>query len=170
MNNFAVELWDDEGSKCSFYTVRWLSEKESETEKFLNCYASSPFREDVQALFYFVAEIIGNQKGALPHYFRHERVAEALPPPAGTRIRGELCFMPHFPLRLYCLRVCSEIVILFNGAEKTAPTAQQGATAQVFNEANHFAKKINNAFVSKAIRISRCGRYLEPGVGDEMIL
>ena len=42
MNNFVLELWDDEAIKCTFYTVRWGGSEENETDKFFNkyCYRS----------------------------------------------------------------------------------------------------------------------------------
>lgn len=37
MNSFALEIWYDEGSVCTFYSVRWIYEDEdgpSETDRF----------------------------------------------------------------------------------------------------------------------------------------
>ena len=39
MYRFAVEIWYDEGSVCTFYSVRFIDEKEdtlSETDKFFD--------------------------------------------------------------------------------------------------------------------------------------
>ena len=38
MNNFILELWDDEGIECTFYSVRWEDSIENETDKFFNKY------------------------------------------------------------------------------------------------------------------------------------
>ena len=34
MNNFALEIWDDESRYVTFYTVRRENETDSETDKF----------------------------------------------------------------------------------------------------------------------------------------
>jgi hypothetical protein len=38
VNTFALELWDDEAKKCTFYTVRWEDAAQNETDKFFHKY------------------------------------------------------------------------------------------------------------------------------------
>jgi len=42
MNIFALEVFDDEGEQCTFYTVRWDESSISETDKFFEKYESDP--------------------------------------------------------------------------------------------------------------------------------
>ena len=46
MNSFAVEIWNDEGKRCTFYTVRWQDAKVNEADKFFEkYYAITEFKE-----------------------------------------------------------------------------------------------------------------------------
>lgn len=71
----------------------------------------------------------------------------------------EISILEEFPLRLYCLRLSSSCVILFNGGEKTSQKAQDGKTSMTFHEANIFADKILKAFAEKEIKL--CERERE---------
>ena len=62
-------------------------------------------------------------------------------------------------------------MVLFNGGEKTAGTAQGGRTSMVFQEANIFAKRILDALQQKEIYITtdqRAFRYYDDS--DEIII
>ena len=85
---------------------------------------------------------------------------------------GELDFDGSgFPLRLYCLRLTDTIVILFNGGEKTARTAQGGKTSKAFREACAFVKKIDEAIKNREIIILEDDqRIVCFGGSDEIIL
>jgi len=51
VNIFALEVWDDEASKCTFYTVRWQDAEENETDKFFDKYYAMPeFKQVTQEL------------------------------------------------------------------------------------------------------------------------
>ncbi len=52
MNTFALEIWDDEGSKCTFYSVRWDDAEENETDKFFNKYDGYYQETETQRSFY----------------------------------------------------------------------------------------------------------------------
>ncbi len=44
MNTIALEIWYDEGSICTFYTTRWVTNDDaaaSETDRFFETYAVS---------------------------------------------------------------------------------------------------------------------------------
>lgn len=91
---------------------------------------------------------IGNRYGALPHFFRHEKGATALPPPG---INREPCYLEEGntasnSLRLYCHRLNEHIVFLFDGDIKTTDQAQDcPQVAPHFNFANTLAFAIDNA-------------------------
>ena len=162
MNIFELQLFDDNGSECTFYTVKWDDQIVSETNKFIEKYEILPkFESSLNELFSFIVNIIGNKKGAKEIYFRFENSAQALPP-SGTYQIGEITIkFGNFPLRLYCLRISEKLVILFNGAEKTSQTAQDGNTSIAFREANIFAKKIVESLANGEIIITANGRNLQ---------
>lgn len=63
MNTFALEIWDDEGIRCAFYTVRWDGATESETDKFFNKYYSiAETKQPTQELLSFVLDSIGEDQ------------------------------------------------------------------------------------------------------------
>ena len=81
MNIFALELWDDECSKCTFYTVRWEDTDESETDKFFNKYDAIPgLKASTQQLLSFILDSIGEDHGAIDALFnRFENEVTGLP-------------------------------------------------------------------------------------------
>lgn len=81
MNAFALEIWDDEASKCTFYTVRWEDAAESETDKFFNKYDAIPgLKRATQVLLSFVLDSIGEDYGAIDGLFnRFENEVVGLP-------------------------------------------------------------------------------------------
>ncbi|HRD40176.1 MAG TPA: hypothetical protein PLC65_16235, partial [Bacteroidia bacterium] len=120
MNIFALEIWDNEASLCTFYTVRKDGAKYNETDKFFLKYDADPkFTKDIEELNFFILDSIGEQHGALDLFFnRHENEVKGLPP-KGKIVLDELTYLfPEFPLRLYALKLTEEIVILFNGGVK----------------------------------------------------
>lgn len=171
MNTFTLERFYDEGSVCTFYTVRWEGALHSETDKFFQKYEDdSTFKRPLQELAMFISKKIGDELGALACFFRFENSAQALPP-SGTYAVDDLSInFGKFPLRLYCLRISETLVVLFNGGEKTAATAQEGKTGMVFHEANQFAKRISDALIQKDIYISEDQRSFRSYDGSEEII
>lgn len=173
MNTFALEIFDDEGAVCTLYTVRILEPESeySETDKFLLKYENDELYSDsLQELVMFIDKKIANDMGALRQFFRFEKTAEALPPYGAHKIDELTINFVGFPLRLYCLRISDSLLILFNGGEKTAETAQEGKTSMVFHEANRYAEKILKALKSKEIIISSDGRSFESWDGNNEIV
>ncbi len=150
MNIFALEIFNDEGNYCSFYTVRVLEPESelSETDKFFYKFRSS-HHEALQMLSQLI-EVIGNEMGAIDDYFKFENSAMAIPPSSVINITLNF---KQFPLRLYCMRISESLVILFNGGEKTSESAQDGNTSMAFIEANQFVKRIQEAITNKEILI-----------------
>lgn len=172
MNNFALEIWDDEGAKCTFYTVRWDGASENETDKFFNKYYAIPtFKLAIQQLLSFVLDSIGSDHGAVDALFnRFENEVIGLPNKGRVTI-GEIVFLyPNFPLRLYALRINNrpDIVVLFNGGEKLAQTNQASKGLYLkWLEACQFAKRIEEAIRNGDIVVSK--RKILNGNGDEEI-
>jgi hypothetical protein len=155
VNIFALEIFDDQGRICTFYTVRWENAELSETDKFFEKYENdSTFQRPMQELAKFISKKIGNELGALEDFFRFENAAQALPPSGSYKVEDIYINYGNFPLRLYCLRISENLVVLFNGGEKTADTAQGGKTSVAFREANVFAKRILDALNNKDIYIT----------------
>jgi hypothetical protein len=161
VNIFALEIFDDEGAFCTFYTVRWDDATESETDKFFSKFENDPrLNWALQELSVLLTKVIGNKTGALDDYFRFENEAQALPPKREVAVDSITLNYNEFPLRLYCLRVTEEIVVLFNGGEKTSQSAQDGSTSMVFYEANLFAKRIHDALHDGYIQLTPDGRKI----------
>ena len=172
MNTFALEIFDDQGQVCSFYTVRWEGADLSETDKFFVKYENdSTFQRPLQELAKFISNKIGDEMGALEDFFRFENAAQALPPSGTYKVEDLYINFGNFPLRLYCLRISETLVVLFNGGEKTADTAQGGKTSMAFQEANIFAKRKLDALINNDIYITadqRAFRYYNGS--DEIII
>ena len=172
MNNFVLQLFDNLGKKCSFYTVKWDSIDLSETDRFFLKYRENVnLKRSFQELAKFIEIIIGNDYVAKEEFFRFENKAQALPPTGNYQI-GEITInYGNFPLRLFCLRISDNLVVLFNGGEKTNQKAQSSKISMAFIEANLFAEKILKALNDKTIFISNDGRrFICSGDNEEIIL
>jgi hypothetical protein len=173
VNNFVVELWDDEASKCTFYTVRWIDAEQNETDKFFVKYDSIPeLKGATQQLLSYVLDSIGEDHGAIDALFnRFENEVVGLPNKGKVNI-GEIIFLfPNFPLRLYALRINnrSDLVILFNGGVKSSQTNQGSRELSMkWREACQFARRIEDALRNEEIAIKR--RRLSSSAGDEEII
>ncbi len=175
MNNFTVEIWDDEGAKCTFYTVRWDEARDNETDKFFAKYNAVPeLKSEVQKLLSFVLDSIGDDHGAIDTLFnRFEQEVVGLPNKGSANVNGIVFLFPNFPLRLYALRVKNrkDLVVLFNGGIKSAQTNQASKDLNLkWIEACQFAKRIEEALRDKEIIIDSKKRKLLSTNGDEEII
>lgn len=168
MNTFALEIWYDEGSVCTFYTVRWVTDDEdapSETDRFFDTYAvpEHPLEQKAMHLFRLITESIGNRYGATNDFFdRVENKAQALPPKPKQWLEEIKDLGINFPLRLFCYRITEQIVVLFNGGIKDADSAQESKNLSMkFYEAQTFVQKIEEALQSEMIEISNDRRYIQ---------
>lgn len=168
MNIFALEIWYDEGSSCTFYSVRWVTEDYdavSETDRFFDTYAipDHPLEEKALQLFRLITESIGNRYGATDDFFdRIVNRAQELPPKPKQWVEEIKDLGINFPLRLFCLRVTEQIVILFNGGIKESEATQESKNLSMkFYEALTFVKKIEEALQSEMIEISDNERCLQ---------
>jgi hypothetical protein len=171
VNTFVLELFDDEGAACTFYTVRWEDAEESETDRFFSKFEKNPrLMPRLQDLAQFVYQKIGEEMGAVDAFFRPENAAQALPPSGYHRVQALNINYHRFPLRLYCLRITKNLVVLFNGGEKTATSAQGGRTSMAFHDANQFAIRIRQALQSGEITIAPDQRTLLNDQGTTQII
>jgi len=156
VNTFALEIWDDESAKCTFYSVRWEDSEQNETDKFFNKYdAIAEFKKSTQELLSFVLSSIGEDHGAIDGLFnRYENEVVGLPNKGKVAV-GEIVFLfPYFPLRLYALRINNrhDLVVLFNGGVKSAQTNQGSKGLNLkWREACLFARRIEEALREKEI-------------------
>lgn len=105
-------------------------------------------------------EKIGNEFGAFPQHFRHEKAAEALPPYYHTFIDSNK--QNDYGLRLYCIRMSNSVVILLNGDRKTKQKAQDCLNCRIhFERANKIAKAIDNAISDGFMGINEDEMLLE---------
>ena len=175
MNTFAVELWDNEGHKCSFYTVRQDDAAENETDKFFNKYDGIPeFKNTTRQLLSFILDSIGDDHGAVDQLFnRFENEVVGLPDRGKVTLGGIAFLYPEFPLRLYALRVRnrSDIVILFNGGVKSSWTNQGSKDILMkWRDACKFAERIEEALRNGEIVVDESARKILTDTGDEEIL
>lgn len=152
MNNFVAIRPFKTFSKVAYYTF-WVEGREkSETDAFFSKFENvDSLSIDLDILVAWLSEI-GEQRGAKLRYFRNENSAEALPPP--RRIMAELS-MNKCDLRLYCLRLSEEVVILANGGLKTGQTVRDSPDVwSKFNFANKMAQQILKQLQTGEIRLS----------------
>ena len=161
MNTFALEIWDDECSKCIYYTVRWEYEEINETDKFFTKYgdSKSTYLEHAQIILRLITHSIGEKYRAIDDFFdRNKNNAQALPPKPKQRIPEIEEIGIHFPLRLYCLRLQGNAVILFNGGIKDERTDQLSKDISLkFQEAQQFVARIERAIRDGLLRIDKRG-------------
>lgn len=164
MNTFALEIWFDETSLCSFYTVRKDGFEDNETDLFFKKFEDedNQYNNSAQELLYLIVNSIGDVYGATDDFFdRIENKAQALPPKPKKWIPEIKELGIHFPLRLLCFRISESIVVLFNGGIKDQRTEQESKDLSInFYEAQEFAKRIVEALRDKTILISENGRIL----------
>lgn len=92
--------------KVNFYSVHFEGDEYNETDKFIKRFINDPkYQENFQTIIYWISKI--GSLGALERYFRPEGKAKAIP-------------IDTSKLRLYCIRVSDEILILGNGGIKSS--------------------------------------------------
>ena len=113
--------------KVRYYTFQIEDHEESETLKFFSkIKALSEYTDELNELADWLFKI-GNNYGALPFLFRFEDEAGALPPNFRSQRRIKIEKIEQNDLRLYCIWISEEIVILANGGIKLSVVAQDSA-------------------------------------------
>ena len=111
-----VELVE-QSDKVSFYSISFQMDRTTEFERFLSKFEEeAEFNEDYQKILAALEIIL--DRGALERYFRPEGAMD-----------DNLCALPleSGNIRLYCLRISDEILILGNGDRKVTKTYQEDA-------------------------------------------
>ena len=150
MNTFVkiIQLQELSFKKVIFYTVQFEDNELSEYEDFISRHTKIPtILNDLLNLDLWIKKI-GNEIGALQNYFRNEAYfssTDALPPPRSRM--GELIVED---LRLYCMRLDNETVILFNGGIKTENNAKNCPNvAPYLKQANKIVETIDKLLSTK---------------------
>lgn len=96
-------------------------------------------RKQVAEINRFI-EIIGKKHGAQERFFKREGFAERLPPATYHFIDSD--GETDFGLRLYCVRISEEVVLLLNGDRKTTQSIKDCLNCKPHFD---FANKISDA-------------------------
>ncbi len=110
----------EQSELVSLYSIKFNGEDKTEFERFMQDFKdNSELNEDFQRIIYAVSKILEN--GALERYFR----------PEGGYGDG-VCAIPiqSGQLRLYCLRISDQILIIGNGNVKRTRTTQEDPLLQ----------------------------------------
>lgn len=108
----------EQNDNVSLYSICFNGDKLSEYEKFLTAFKDNAhFNRDFQTILLALAKIV--EVGALERFFRNE-----------GRMNDDLCALSldSRRLRLYCLRISDQILIVGNGGVKTTRTYQEDET------------------------------------------
>ena len=107
----------EQSEKVSLYSISYAMDRTTEFERFLCKFEEeASLNTDYQKILYAISIIL--DKGALEKYFRPE-----------GNIEDNLCALPieSGSIRLYCLRISDEILILGNGDVKRTKSYEQDA-------------------------------------------
>ena len=102
----------EQSELVSLYSIKFNGEDVTEFEKFLQKFKdNAELNKDFQRIVYAISVILG--RGALERYFRPE-----------GRMNDNVCAVPieSGKLRLYCLRMSDQILIVGNGGVKSTRT------------------------------------------------
>lgn len=113
-----IQLEHLQFSKVWFYTIRVEGKPMSEFHDFQKRMQQYKKDKSQAAEINRFIKNIGEYYGAQDRYFKREGHAERLPPPTHRFVESD--GETDFGLRLYCIRISDEIVILLNGDRKTA--------------------------------------------------
>ena len=108
----------NEADNCTIYTIQYLSEDESEFERFYSKFKEdTEYSPDLMRIVAFIDKIA--DRGALERFFRPE-----------GKYNDGVCALPvvSSKLRLYCLRLSDKILVLGNGGVKKTKTYNEDDT------------------------------------------
>ena len=127
-------------SNVSYYTVQVEGRFQSEFHDFqIRMQQNGKDKKQVAEINRFI-EIIGKKHGAQERFFKREGFAERLPPATHHFIDSD--GETDFGLRLYCVRISEEVVILLSGDRKTAQRIKDCPNCKPHFD---FANKISDA-------------------------
>lgn len=108
----------NEADNCTIYTIQYLSEDESEFERFYSKFKEdAEYSPDLMRIVAYIDKIA--DRGALERFFRPE-----------GKYNDGVCALPvvSSKLRLYCLRLSDKILVLGNGGVKKTKTYNEDDT------------------------------------------
>lgn len=108
----------NESDSCTIYTIQFLTETDSEFERFYNKFKEDAvYNPDLVRIVSFIDKI--SDRGALERFFRPE-----------GKYNDRVCALPvtQSKLRLYCLRLSDNILVLGNGGVKKTKTYNEDDT------------------------------------------
>lgn len=134
---------DFDFAKVRFYTLKFEGDKQKELDKFFSKYEEK-FQSSVYTIKAWLAEI-GENRGAQERYFRKEDNVSALPPPTKTIKLLDLNIEEsNLNLRLYCIVLSEEVVILVNGGIKESQLTRDSPTCwEQYIFASNIGSQIN---------------------------
>ena len=100
----------EESEVVSLYSISFAMDRTTEFERFLEKFEDqAQWNKDYQKILYAISIILDN--GALERYFRPE-----------GKINDSVCAIPieSSSIRLYCLRISNEILVIGNGDIKSS--------------------------------------------------
>lgn len=158
---FAVEIFWEKGSELCIYTVRDENEHVSLTELFFRKFLKhSQYELETRKLSEYIVQGLANEPLNFKNY-RPENHAYGLPPTGKFTLDSLRYEFYEPPLRLYCLPISPCILILFSGEEKTSQAAQDGKTSYSFNQAQQYARHINNAIKDGTVYVHTPSKRLK---------
>lgn len=105
----------EQNDNIGMFSICFDGNEESEFEKFLKEFKdNATYNKDFNTILYALSKII--DKGALERFFRNE---------GRMRDHVKALAIDSRKLRLYCLRISDQILILGNGGIKTTRTYQE---------------------------------------------
>lgn len=141
-----VELYlIQEGDTCTFYTLQFLRDTESEFEKFVSKFINNAeYSEEYTRIAAFISRIA--RTGAQERYFRPEgKLADSVVALPVTSSK----------LRLYCLRLSDKILILGNGGVKSTRTYDEDSALKGYvMTLQKFEKLINEGVNDGSVTIT----------------
>jgi len=149
-------------SKVSYYTVRVVGKLQSEFRDFQTRMLQNEKDKKQVAEINRLIKIIGKKYGAQERFFKREGFAERLPPATYHFIDSD--GETDFGLRLYCVRISEDVVVLLNGARKTTQKIKDCPNCkQHFEFANKVSNAIFNATNNDEIEIDGFDILMEDG-------
>jgi len=147
-------------ARVRYYTLKFEDDK-TELQKFYDNYQTE-YSKSINYIKMWLAEI-GEKYSAEPRFFRPEDNTGALPPPSPLirRLEQEID-KDKMCLRLYCIVLSPEIVILVNGGIKESQATRDSPTCwKEYQFTSNIASQINK--MKKDGQLQFNGKVLEFG-------
>ncbi len=158
MKVYFEKITEFSGAVVDFYTVLLDDDAFYEFEKFDNTDFPEHAKE-LQIMYAVIDEM--QERGAKKYYFKEENAANAIPIVTQHIINAN---KKDFGIRLYCIRLTDNVVILLNGGIKTKKLPIDCPNVkQHFKNALKIAKQLDKAIIAKEINVQQkdCLQYYE---------